>query len=179
MAKPLSRMQIVSVKAAAVAVMLWIVLIAAAAAAAGILAGVKAGMDVQTSVTPAVFFRVVLSAWPVSMAVAMTGLFLGSMMPSRTQTGALTGVVLGVGFFGENLAGMSEKLENLKPLFLFSYYDSSSKVFSEGVSLRDVLVLLAVATATFILALICFNNRDVTTGRWVWQRGRMNAPDSN
>lgn len=172
MAKPLSRIQIVLVKAAAMTVILWIVLVIGAAAAAGVLEVVKQSMGVSTDVTGGDFFRVLLSAGPVTMAVSMIGLFLGALMPSRRPAAGVTGVVLVAGYFGENLVGFSDRLEPLKPVFLFTYYDSSSKVFSEGVDAGDVLVLLALAVVAFVLALVCFNARNVTTGSWVWKRGK-------
>ncbi|MBN2050916.1 MAG: ABC transporter permease subunit [Spirochaetales bacterium] len=173
MAKPLSRSQIVTVKAAAIALILGVILLVTALGDALIFAAVKSAMDVDTPLTSLDLARVILSAFPICLSLGMIALFLGTLMPSRRPASALTGLVLVAGYFGENFSAMAESLEPWKPIFLFSYYDSSSKVFSEGVAAGDLAVLLGLSAAAFLLALLCFQKRNVTTASWVWKRGRL------
>jgi len=35
------------------------------------------------------------------------------------------------------------------------------------------VISLGVAAVFFILALICFNRRNITVGAWPWQRGKI------
>jgi ABC-2 type transport system permease protein len=71
------------------------------------------------------------------------------------------------------MAGLVESLDPIKPLSLFTYFDSSETVFSEGVQASDVLILLGVAAVFFALALLSFQRRNVTVGAWPWQRARI------
>ena len=94
----------------------------------------------------------------------------GAYLPSRRTAALVTTVIFIANYFGENLAGFVESLDALKPLSLFSYFDSSATVFTEGVKAGDVGVLLGVAALFFGLALLGFQRRNVTVGAWPWQR---------
>ena len=173
MAQGFSRPEIVSVKAVVLAVIPAVILVITAAGDALIFAAVKNGMNLDTPIEPFQFSLIVLSAWPFCFALGMIGLALGSITPGRRLASVLTGTILAVGYFGENLTGMVEKLKPLQPLSLFYYFDSSSAVFSEGVKPGDVLVLLSIAAVSYMVTLFCFGVRNVTTGSWVWKRGKI------
>ena len=172
MARPLLRWQIVTVKALAMGIIFLVVLTIASIGDVLILAGVKGSMANPPDIEPISLGYVIFSAWPITMTLAMIGLFLGAFLPSRRLAAALTGLVLAVGYFGENMAGMVDNLESIKPMFLFSYYDSSSAVFTEGVAGKDLLVLFSLIIVFFLGALVSFQYRNVSVGNWIWQRGK-------
>ena len=167
----LTRWQIVVAKGLAILVVLAIIV---TIAGLGNVLGLSIIIDqITTSVTGGDVFFVVLSALPLVCALAMLSLFFGTIFPNR-RTAMLVGfLVLAVSYFGENLGGMIESMEVIKPFSLFSYFDSSSAVFRDGVAFSDVAVLLIVATIGFALAIVSFQRRDVTVGNWPWQRVRL------
>ncbi len=173
MARPLSRRQIVSVKALAIGIALIVILLLGGLGNAAVLAAVKTGYE--TTLMPMDLFSAVLTGWPITMAFAMISLFLGAFVPSRRIATIVATVILIASYFGENIAGMVESLEAIKPLSLFTYFDSSATVFTDGASVSDVLILLSVAVVFFALTLISFQRRNVTVGAWPWQRGKMPA----
>ena len=173
MARPLSRWQIVSVKALAIGIALIVILLLGGLGNAAVLAAVKTGYE--TTMMPMDLFSAVLTGWPITMAFAMISLFLGAFTPSRRIATIVATVILIASYFGENLAGMVESLEAVKPFSLFTYFDSSATVFTDGAKASDVLILLSVAVVFFLLALISFQQRNVTVGAWPWQRGRASA----
>jgi ABC-2 type transport system permease protein len=169
LAMPLHRWQVVTMKALALAVSVLIILVIAGLGNALVLTAIKATVEVD--VTPSQLFVAVLNGWSITLAFLMIGLFLGAFLPSRRLAALTLTVVLIASYFGENMAGMVESLEVIKPFSLFTYFDSSSKVFTDGVQAADVGVLLAVAAFFFALALLSFQRRNVTVGAWPWQRG--------
>ena len=168
MARPLRRVEIVLAKAIAVGVALLAILVLAGAGNAAVLAVIKRGYE--TSITPAQFFLALLSGWPIVMAIAMIGLFLGAFVPSRRIASMTTTVLFISGYFVENISAMVPSLEFLKPTSLFTYYDSSATALTEGAATGDMLVLGAVAIVALLLALLSFAHRNVTVGEWPWRR---------
>jgi ABC-2 type transport system permease protein len=173
MARPLRRSRIVLAKAIALGVALLAILLVAAAGNAAVLAMIRQGYE--TSITPGRLFLALLSGWPIVMAVAMIGLFLGAFVPTRRTASMTTAFVFIAGYFVENISAMVPSLEFLKPASLFTYYDSSAAALTDGAEAADVLVLGAVALVALLLALISFAHRNVTVGEWPWRRGRRGA----
>jgi beta-exotoxin I transport system permease protein len=173
MARPLSRWQIVVTKAVAIGIAMIAILFLGALGDAAVLAGLK--VNFETSLMPMSVFRALFTAWPIVMAFAMISLFLGAFMPSRRLATVIATLILIASYLGENIAGMVESLDGVKPFSLFTYYDSSAAVFTQGAATSDVLVLLGVAVVFFALALVSFQQRNVTVGAWPWQRGRIPA----
>jgi ABC-2 type transport system permease protein len=171
LAMPLHRWQIVSMKALALAVSTLLILVIAGLGNALVLQGIKATWDVN--VTPTQLFVAVLNGWPITLAFAMMGLFLGAFLPSRRTAALAMTVIFIASYFGENMAAMVESLDAIKPFSLFTYFDSSTTIFSEGVQGGDVALLLGVALIFFLLALLSFERRNVTVGAWFWQRPRI------
>ncbi len=168
LAMPLHRWQIVSVKAIALGVTSFLILVIAGLGNGLVLNAIKASVEVD--VTFLQLFTAVVNGWPIIMAFAMMGLFFSAYLPSR-RIASLTLTVLFIGsYLAENVAGYVSSLDNLKPFSLFTYFDSSTGVFQNGVSSEDVFLLLGVALAFFVLALLSFNRRNVTVGAWPWQR---------
>lgn len=167
----LPRWQIVTAKALALLVVTAIIITIAGIGNVAAFTIVKD--QINTAISATDVFIVVLSALPLIWAFLMIGLFLAALMPSR-RTAMLFGfLVLLFSYFGENLGGMVESTKFLQPVSLFSYFDSSSAVFSDGVAAGNVAILLAVSLVAFALALLSFERRDVTVGQWPWQRARL------
>lgn len=164
LATPIPRAQIVTAKALALAVVMLLILLIAAAGNAATLAAV----EIATEVTPLDLFWAILSAWPLVMAFAMMSLFLGALLPTRRAAAMVATVVFIIAYFGKGLSGMVEALEPLQPLSLFYYFESTAALFTEGVQSGDMLVLLAVALLFFLLSVLSFQRRNVTTGAWPW-----------
>jgi ABC-2 type transport system permease protein len=171
LAMPMHRWQIVSTKAIGVGVACFFALVIAGIGNALVLNVIKASTEVD--ITPLQLFVAVLNGWPITLAFLMMGLFLGAYLPSRRIAALVLTVVFIASYFGENMAGLVESLDPIKPLSLFTYFDSSETVFSEGVQASDVLILLGVAAVFFALALLSFQRRNVTVGAWPWQRARI------
>lgn len=129
--------------------------------------------QINTTITGGDVFAVVMSSLPLIWALLMLSLFFGTFFPSRRMAMMAGFLVLAFGYFGENLGGMVESMDVVKPFSLFTYFDSSSAVFSDGIAFSDVAVLLIVAIIGFGLAVISFERRDVTVGNWPWQRVRL------
>ena len=173
LAMPIPRWQIVTIKAIAMSIAALVVIIIAAVGYVIGLESIRGSLDIQ--VTSGELFLAVLNGWPITIAFMMMGLFLGAYLPSR-RTAALTITVIFVAnYFGFILFGLVESLEGLQPLSLFNYFDTSSAVFNEGVQLSDVAVLLFLALLFFGLALLSFQRRDVTVGKWPWQRASISS----
>ncbi len=170
MAQPVSRSAILSAKAISIGVAILVVLLFAASADALLYAAVKASGNADVS--PWRLFFVVFSAWPITMAIAMIGLFFSAFVPKRRTAAMIAGVILVISYFGETLSGMVHSLEGVRFLSIFNYFDSTAAVFRDGVKAVDVIVLLAIALLFFCLALLSFNARNVSTSTWAWKRGR-------
>ena len=167
---PLKRWQIVAMKAAALAVVSFLILVIAAAGSVLALYWIRNSVSID--ITAGQLFIAILSGWPITLALLMIGLFWSAWLPSRLAASMVTTIIYLVCYFGEVLVGFVAPLEEFKRLSLFYYFDSSSAVFSKGVQASDVGILLGVAAFFFALALFSFQRRDVTVGQWPWQRAR-------
>lgn len=172
-ALPLPRWQIVTVKAIALGIALFVIIAIVAAGTALTLAVISNQVD--TAATPWGVFTNLLSVWPLEMAIAMISLFLSAFCSTRRMAAALGALVVAVSFLGNNLSGMITALESIQWLFLFHYYDASSEAILNGQSWSDMLILLVVALLFFGLAVFFFGRRNITVGHWPWQRGRVPA----
>lgn len=174
LAMPLKRWQIVTTKALAIALTALAILVIAGAGNALVLQAIKATTPVD--VTPVQLFGAILNGWPITMTFAMLGLFLGAYLPNR-RAAALTVTVLFVAsFFGKTLTGLVDSLAGVRRFSVFTYLDTSVSVFSEGVQVGDVALLLGLAALFFVLALLSFQRRNVTVGAWPWQRPQLAPP---
>lgn len=171
MAQPVSRSAILSAKALSIGLSILVVLLFAASADAVLYAAVRASG--HATMSPWRLFFVVFSAWPITMAIAMIGLFLGAFVPKRRTASMIAGVILVISYFGETLSGMVSSLKGIRFLSIFNYFDSTAAVFHEGVKASDLIVLLSIALVFFCLAIWSFNVRNVSTSSWAWRRGRV------
>jgi ABC-type transport system involved in cytochrome c biogenesis ATPase subunit/ABC-type transport system involved in multi-copper enzyme maturation permease subunit len=172
-ALPIPRWQIVTVKAVATGVALFLILALVSAASAVSLAMIA--NQVETTITPVDFFFSLLAAWPLLMAIAMISLFLGAFTPNRRAASLLATLVVVVSYFGSNLAGMLTSLADVQRLFLFYYFDASAGALIDGQPIGNILTLLTVLLVAFGLALFFFQRRDITVGVWPWQRVRLRS----
>jgi ABC-2 type transport system permease protein len=131
--------------------------------------------QIETTMTAADLFWAVMSGWPLALALMMISFFLGAYLPSRRIASVAATLVFIVSYFGNSVANLTDKLEPIRPLFLFSYLNTSPEVFTEGVNGGDVAVLLGVSIVFFILALLSFQRRNITVGAWPWQRAQVSG----
>jgi ABC-2 type transport system permease protein len=172
-AAPLSRWQIVTVKAVALQIAAFLMIVIAGLGNVLTLEAIRGLIEVD--VTSAEFFVVTLSAWPITGAFIMMGLFLGAFLPSR-RTAALTMTLIFIAsYFGLLLVRFAETLQPFEVLSLFNYFDFTATAFTEGPQAQDVGILLGVALVFFVLALLSFRRRNVTVGAWPWQRARVSG----
>jgi ABC-2 type transport system permease protein len=85
-------------------------------------------------------------------------------------------VIFVASYFGKTLTGLVDSLEGVRRLSVFTFYNTSVTVFSEGVQAGDTAILLGLAALFFVLALLSFQRRNVTVGAWPWQRAQMAPP---
>lgn len=129
-----------------------------AAAWLGTWVGVQiTGVD---SIGSLVFVRVIVSLLALTLAVGGIATLLSAWLSDGGQvTGIATGVVVGM-FFLDFLAALWDPAAPFGPLSLFYYYDPQ-QVSLTGFPERDLGVLFGVAAATFGLALVVFQRRDI------------------
>lgn len=172
-ALPIPRWQIVMVKAIALGIALFLILVLVSGATA--LTMVVIGSQVETAVTPFGVFTSLLASWPLVFAFAMLSLFLAAFCPTRRIASGLAALIVIASYLGNNLTGMIDSLEPIKGLFLFNYYDASADGLLNGQDPVNMLILLVVALVAFGLAVFFFGRRDITVHMWPWQRGRVPA----
>jgi len=172
-ALPIPRWQIVTVKAIALNIALFLILLLVAISTTIVFIAIES--DVETTLVATDVLWGLLYTWPIAMAFGMVSLFLGTFAPSRRNAALIATVVVVVSYFGTNLASQVSALESIKPLFLFNYLDATASLWVDGPQTSDVLILLGLSLVAFLLALVFFQRRDITVGAWPWQRGRIPA----
>jgi ABC-2 type transport system permease protein len=147
------------------------IMIIASLGNAFILAVIKINNPINA--TPFGLFTALISSLPLAFGFIMIGFFLGAILPNRRLSATVMTIFFIASFLGENIAGMVKSLEPIKYFSLFNYYNTTKTIFTDGVQLSNTIILLGVAVVFFILALICFNRRNITVGAWPWQRGKI------
>ena len=169
-ALPIPRWQVVTVKAIAHGIALFLILLLVAISTTIVFLAIEG--QVASSLVWTDIIWSLLYTWPIVVVVGMISLFLGAFAPRRRTASLIAAVVVIVSYFGSNLSSQVSTLESIQPLFLFHYLDSTADLFVTGPQTSDILVLLGVALVSFALALIFFQIRDITVGAWPWQRAR-------
>lgn len=169
---PLPRWQIVTAKAIALCIATLIILLFIGIISAVVFIAIES--QVETTATPLDFILTILATWPLIFAMAMLSLFLAAFSSGRRIAATIATAVLLISYFGNNLANQVSSLEALKPLFLFSYLDSTRSALLEGQQPGDALALLGIGVVSFALALYFFRQRNLTVGAWPWQRAQVN-----
>jgi ABC-2 type transport system permease protein len=170
---PIPRWQIVTVKAIAHGLTLFLILVIVSFTTTIVFLSIESQIEtflVATDVVWSLWYT-----WPVVFAFGMIGLFLGVFTPRRRIASLITTVVVVVSYFGSNLANQVEAVEPFGPFFLFHYLNATSDLWVSGPSGSDLFALLAIAFVAFLLAIVFFQRRDLTVGVWPWQKGRLPA----
>lgn len=170
---PVSRLRLYVAKAAALILATLIVTLLVALIMVGVFLALESEMN--TSVSAADLFWVVMSQWLVIFAFLALGLLLGAFMPSRGSALAAASAIIVVAFFGNNLAGMVTSLETVQPLSPFYHYAQVAEMLTGDVPWDSVGVLLAMGALPLVLGAPAFQRRDLTVGSWPWQRLRPGA----
>ena len=172
-ALPIPRWQIVTVKAVAHGIALFLILLLVAISTTIVFLAIES--QIETNLGAADVLWGLLYAWPIVMAFGMISLFLGAFAPRRRMAALIATVVVVVSYFGSNLSSQVSTLESIQPLFLFHYFDATAGLFETGPQTNDVLILLGIALVALIWAVVFFQLRDITVGAWPWQRGKIPA----
>jgi ABC-2 type transport system permease protein len=170
-ALPIPRWQIVTVKAIAHAIGLFLILLIVDIVTTFVFLAIES--DIQTTLTAWDVFWSLLYLWSIVLAFGMVSLFLGAFAPRRRIAALIATVVVIVSYFGNNLSSQVSTLETLKPFFLYNYLDATARLWVDGPQVNDVLILLGVSLIAFLLAVVFFQRRDITVGVWPWQRGKL------
>lgn len=168
---PVPRWQVVMAKALATAIALLLILTIVGCAAAGVLLAIE--NQIETEVTAVNMFMSALNIWPLVLTVAMISLLMGAYLPNRRTAALAATVIFVVSYFGHSLANLYNSLDPVKPLFLFTYYDVSPTVLTEGQAGTDIAVLLGISLVLLLLTLWAFQRRNITVGAWPWQRPKV------
>jgi len=169
---PLERWQIVTAKAIAFNIATLIILLVVSVVSALVLMSIQS--QVETDVRPFQLTGAMLATWPLIFAMSMFSIFLAAFCSRRRIAALIGAAVLIVSYFGTNLSGQVTSLESLKPLFIFSYVDSTGNALLHGQPVGDVLVLVGIGLVSFALAVYFFMERNLTVGLWPWQRAKVN-----
>ncbi len=170
-ALPTPRWQIVSVKAIAHGIALFIILLIEGIVAAVVFLAIENQLETTMAATDLIWS--LLYTWPLVMAFGMISLFLGTFCPRRRIAAMIATVTVLASYFGNSLSSQVSSLESLRPLFPFYYLDATGSLFETGPQASDVLVLLGLALVALGLAVFFFQRRNITVGAWPWQRGKL------
>lgn len=168
---PLARWVIVLAKALAMIAAAFLIILIAAVGGLISLAYVQS--QVQVDISYLDMLLVTYSTWPIITLFMMSSLFFGAFFPTRATAGMAATLFLLISYFGNNMFNLLEQLQDWRVLFPFYYYNSSAEVFSKGVELTDVLILLGTALAFLLLAIWAFQRRNLMIHAWFWQRSRV------
>ena len=166
---PIPRWQIVAVKAVALGISLFSILLIVATGAALTMEAIA--LPIETNVTTMDVFGSVMAAWPLAMAVGMISFFLGAFSPNRRIASTIATVVVLASYLGSNLSGMVSSLEKIENIFLFHYYEATAEALEVGQQTGNLIALLVISLVAFGLAVAFFRSRNITVGAWPWQRG--------
>ena len=167
---PIPRWQVVTVKAIAHGIALFLILLIVAIATTIVFFAIES--EIETTLVWTDVLWGLLYTWPLVMAVGMISLFLGAFAPRRRVAAIISTVIVIVSYFGNNLSSQVSTLESLQPLFLFHYLNATADLFVTGPQASNIIILVGIALVAFILAVVFFQLRDITVGMWPWRRAR-------
>ena len=170
-ALPIPRWQIVTVKAIAHGIALFLILLLVAISTTIVFLAIES--QVETNLVATDILWSLIYTWPIVMAFGMIGLFLGAFAPRRRIAALIATVIVVVSYFGSNLSSQVSSLESIQPFFFLHNLDSTAGLFETGPQASDVLILLGIALVAFVWAIVFFQLRDITVGAWPWQRGKI------
>lgn len=167
---PIPRWGLLSMKALSLATALALILVLGAMSTA--LTFILVQDMVVTSVEPIHLIGAILSGWPFLLAYLMMGLFFGAILPTRRMASTFLTVIVIASYFAKILTNSLPSLEFIKPLSLFTFFDTSPQLLTRGANWNSISILFSVAIAFFILAVISFSKRDISVSLWPWQHAK-------
>jgi ABC-2 type transport system permease protein len=168
---PLQRWEIVVSKALAMAASAFLIL--CIVSVGGVLAAIGVNSQMESHTPPLGMIVPILNVWPLTLALMMISLFLGALLPQRRFAAGAGALVVLVSFLGNNLLPMIESMDPVTALLPHRYYEHSPTTFAEGIHVGNALVLITAALVFVLLAVVSFSQRNLTTGLWLWQRGKI------
>ena len=168
---PLPRWQIVTAKAAALALSSFLIYIIVSVVSMLVFQSIES--QIETDLVAMDMFKSVLSAWPLVFSVGMISMFLAAFCSSKRIASMISTVILIVSYFGNTLSNSTTELEPFTPYFLFTYLDATANAVTDGQQASDVTVLVGIGLVSFALALFFFQQRNLTVGAWPWQRAKV------
>jgi ABC-2 type transport system permease protein len=159
---PYARWKIMAVKIIALAAVLSCILFIAAAGNAIGLAILNSSYPL--SITPLAFFAALISSLPLLLVIIVLGILLGSILPNRKTAAVVSAVYFVVSYFGKHIAYFVKPIEWLKYACLFNYYNTTGTIFTNGIVLSDIVVLLGVSVLFFMLSIVFFKKRNISVG---------------
>lgn len=174
-ALPLERWQIVAMKALALLIAIFFIMVILGVGSAIVLNAVVASSDVTIDVEPMQLIIALLGSYPMMVAFFGMGLFFGAFMPSRRLALVVMFAIYIASYVANSASGMVESLNWMETISLFSYVNATTSVFTDGLDLTNMLILFAIGLVFIGLAMWSFQGRNITVGQWIWQRGQSPA----
>ncbi len=174
-AMPLPRWQIVVMKSAALLIAIFLIMLILGVGSALVLSSVAASTDIVIDVEPTQLVIALLGAYPMMVALFGMGLFFGAFMPSRRLALVVMFAFYIASYVANSASAMVESLNWMETISLFSYVDTSAAVFTDGLDIANMSILIAVGLVFIGLAIWSFQGRNITVGQWMWQRGQSPA----
>lgn len=172
-AMPLPRWQIVAMKTVALSLVVLLIMILMGLGSAFTLSAISDTVDVD--VTPVQLLVALIGAYPLMLAYFGIGLFLGTITPNRRLAIVIMTVIYVGSYLMNSVAVLVEDLAWISNFSLFSYVNTTSTVFAEGLDPVNILVLLAIFAIFFAGAVFNFQRRNITVGNWFWQRSQVTS----
>jgi ABC-2 type transport system permease protein len=154
---PIPRWQVIVEKFAALVVILCLILLLDGL---GAWIGVLLTPEMQ-SLTPLRILEGTIAMVPVTLVMAAMALFFSTVLRSRSLAAGVTGAIIIVSYFVNNLATVAQDvLGTIRYASFFNYF-SPIGIMRDGLMWGDFLIVLVIALALFGLSLVAFQRRDL------------------
>jgi ABC-2 type transport system permease protein len=165
---PLPRWQIVLAKAIALIISISVILAVVGVMSLIVLQSIES--QIETEITGSDIAIAVIYLIPFVVSFGMISMFLAAFTAKKRIASGISILILIVGYFGSNLSASASFLEPYKPIFMFTYIDSSTTAILEGQPSSEIMILLSISLISLLLAVYFFAGRNLTTGQWPWQK---------
>ena len=102
-----------------------------------------------------------LAFYLMQMIFLALGIFLGCAMKRHKRAGSLAVSILLTAYFASVLSGLSEKLDFLKYVTPFKYFDAASMLRENRIELVYILLSVAIIALCLVGAYTTYNKRDL------------------
>jgi|GEM_PF-800575 len=174
-AMPLKRWQIVTMKTLALLIVTLLIMVIFGIGSAVILYMVIEAVEITIDITPLQLFYALMWAFPLMVAIYGIALFLSTFMPTRRSAMIVMFTFYLASYLGNNISATVESMEWVQNISLFSYVNTTATVFTDGVDMVNISILLAIGVIFFGLAVWTFQGRNLTVGQWIWERNQSPA----